>query len=420
MPWRYNPKTLNFESYQSTMPPAPPPLDDEPQDYNYDSMIQEERLDEEYSSISHGQNDDDQVFNQVFGYDGEDGSYEDDSGGSDWDSVFPTAPRAPRQEDDASDWDSVLGGSRTHQDGESRQSESRNGGQTSRPLSGGQSRDESRADTVVPGASAVSKIPAPDGYAWAIDPVTKQTELVDLTPLDPTKPLAGWKWLVDDPNGDPSKGRWSFLATPDVLDKPFEGVPKPIIQWLQVALDHGGDLSKVPDGPARAWVNYLMTRATEAGAQRPDEVPFGLGLPNFPKPPEMEGPPGATPGTPPGTTTPPVNTADLQGAINELKTMISSAAPRADVIAKVRIIMQLGAGDSRFDRRTFFRLLEQAGYSAQDFATTTPSPTLPTPPASTDLQALLASFGLTTEQSQQILSTINSSDRDRRGSYQED
>src|SRR3989304_5535252 len=38
--------------------------------------------------------------------------------------------------------------------------------------------------------------PAPPGYAWAYNPSTEQYEIVDTTPLDPTAPLEGWKWVL--------------------------------------------------------------------------------------------------------------------------------------------------------------------------------------------------------------------------------
>ena len=65
-----------------------------------------------------------------------------------------------------------------------------------------------------------------------------------------------------------------------MLDKPWEGIPPPVIGWLHAALNNGGDTSSVPQ-PAKAWVDFILKRSQEDGMRAPDEVPFGLGLPKF-------------------------------------------------------------------------------------------------------------------------------------------
>lgn len=131
-----------------------------------------------------------------------------------------------------------------------------------------------------PTAPDLSKIPAPEGYAYSINPLTKQLEFIDLTPLDPSQPLSGWHWLPDDPT-NPNKGRWTFSPSNNAMQDPYEGIPTPVIGWVQQALSAGGDINVVPEGPAREWVKFILTQATNPGVNRPDETPFGMGLPRF-------------------------------------------------------------------------------------------------------------------------------------------
>ena len=134
------------------------------------------------------------------------------------------------------------------------------------------------ADEILNGnPSRVAKMPAPEGYRYAVNPTTNAIELVDITPLDKSRPIEGWKWITDDPS-KPNAGRWVFMPTDNVLDKPFEGVPQSVIPWYKRALDAGGNANVVPEGPAREWVKFLLQR--EAGGMRgPEEMPFGEGIP---------------------------------------------------------------------------------------------------------------------------------------------
>ena len=146
--------------------------------------------------------------------------------------------------------------------------------------------------------------PAPPGYAWAYNPTTTTYELVDTTPLDPTAPLEGWKWVLGDPK-DPSSGEWKFFPSKDILDNPYRGVPPAVLPWLQYALANGGNLELVPEGPARAWVQYLLSQAGRQ--QQPGDIPFGLGVPGFGTPEQPITPPSASAPQPPSPGGTPVN-----------------------------------------------------------------------------------------------------------------
>ena len=163
-----------------------------------------------------------------------------------------------------------------------------------------------RGEIPIP-TSNVYEPPAPPGFAWAFDPLTGQRTLVDTSPLDPSQPLEGWKWVLDNPD-DPTSGHWVFLPSRDILDDPFKGVPSSVIPWLQTALEAGGDLNTVPDGPMRAWVQFLMAQAGRE--KQPGQVEFGLGIPGFgtPSQPLSTAPPQATPvqGTVPAPSQSPV------------------------------------------------------------------------------------------------------------------
>lgn len=135
-----------------------------------------------------------------------------------------------------------------------------------------------RGDVPAPTEGNVYRPPSPPGFAWAFNPASGTYELVDTSPLDPSQPLEGWKWTLRDPK-DPSSGEWKFFPSRDILDDPYKGVPQAVIPWLQAALEAGGDLNAVPEGPARAWVQFLLAQAGRE--KQPGTVPFGLGVPNF-------------------------------------------------------------------------------------------------------------------------------------------
>ena len=217
-----------------------------------------------------------------------------------------------------------------------------------------------QAEQVVPGATAVSKIPAPPGFAYSINPITNKVELVDLTPLDKTKPLAGWKWIVDAGNKDPTKGHWIFVPTSDVLDKPFEGIPPAIIGWLKKSLDAGGDLNVVPEGAAREWVRFIQTQATAPG-RRPEDVPFGLGLPEFSRA-DIPAQPG---------------TRVLDVEMDSLNQLVTSGASTAEIIAQIERVKQAAAGEPLEETPTetqdalitkFQQTLRDLGYSEDEIA----------------------------------------------------
>ena len=116
-----------------------------------------------------------------------------------------------------------------------------------------------------PEGQPITNFPAPPGYAWSINPTDGTKVLIDLTPLDQSQPLSGWHWAVTDP-AVPNVGTWVFTPDREDLADPFEGVPKSMFPWLSYALNQGGSLDNVPDA-AKAWVSYLMTRATDPGQQ---------------------------------------------------------------------------------------------------------------------------------------------------------
>ena len=236
-------------------------------------------------------------------------------------------------------------------------------------------------------ATPAPVLPPPPGYAWAIDPITGKKELVDLTPLDPTKPLGGWKWITDDPN-NPTAGHWVFNPTPDVLDKPFEGVPAAVIPWLKTSLDAGGDLSMVPEGPVRAWLNYLFSMATAAGAQRPDTVPFGLGLPKFN--------PGVTTTPAGGPTNSPVPQAPGGTTVSE---QAGPTAPMQDMIPG-RPDSQYSGGQETIPRPPVVQpVAPNAGAP--------PMPT-PTPPSNVDYaRQILGGLGVDPDQVDFIMSRFS-------------
>jgi hypothetical protein len=396
MAWRYNPRTLSFDKI---MPPPPPPASKQEEYDRGDARDerdakaakeaerqaaadarQDERLEEKRQARRNDRDDD------ILGEDELNDRNGGNGGDADWDDVFgpPQQPTEPNEPAD-SPWDDLFndGGDRNDRDddrdGDEDDEDDRDGGQTP-------------ADQVVPGSSLIAGIPAPDGFAYSINPLTGDVELIDTTPLDPSMPLSGWKWLPDDVN-NPKQGHWSFFPTPDILEDPFNGIPSPVRGWLQVALDAGGDVSQVPEGPAREWVNFLLTQATNP-TRRPNDVPFGTGLPNFPRA-DMPTPPGGTPpgGTPGGDT--------LQSRLTALRTLIDNDAPRPEVIAAVRAVMEKAATDPKFNKRKFFDLLEDAGYQPSDFQGTSNPP--PPPQQNSALFELLTSFGLTPEQIEQAL-----------------
>src|SRR3990167_9872155 len=217
-----------------------------------------------------------------------------------------------------------------------------------------------QAEQVVPGATAVSKIPAPPGFAYSINPITNKVELVDLTPLDKTKPLAGWKWIVEAGAKDPTKGHWVFVPTTDVLDKPFEGIPPAIIGWLKKSLDAGGDLNVVPEGAAREWVRFIQTQATAPG-RRPEDVPFGLGLPEFPRA-DIPAQPG---------------TRALDVEMDSLNQLVTSVASTEEIITQIERVKQAAAGEPLEETPTktqdaliakFQQTLRDLGYSEDEIA----------------------------------------------------
>ena len=275
MPWTYNPKTLGFEN---TPPPPPTPTLDPNSLWNDNNSgvmgvdpgtsaptgsYTLEEVQKQWDFLKDPAND--RVLQEMM-YPSSTRTYTTDSSGRTYESPqsggggTPTARTASGGGSSGGSSGGWIGGS--------------TGGST-----GGSAPKPPTADDIVPGAGLLSKIPAPPGYAWSINPLTGEPEPVDLTPLDPAQPLAGWKWITDDPSS-PEKGHWTFVPTPDVLENPFEGIPTPVLDWVKVALNNGGDISQIPAGPAQEWVKFILTQATNPG-RRPDTVPFGLGLPNF-------------------------------------------------------------------------------------------------------------------------------------------
>lgn len=129
------------------------------------------------------------------------------------------------------------------------------------------------------------------GIMWAQDPISGEFELIDTKPLYGPS-LSSFKFSPLDPNNPAAGGTWQVV--PDLAMEGrsmFEGVPTSVEPWLQLALDNGGDYNVVPEGPARAWVKYLLDQTIRSSSRPPSELPFGIGLPNFP-------------GNEPGTTVP--------------------------------------------------------------------------------------------------------------------
>lgn len=120
------------------------------------------------------------------------------------------------------------------------------------------------------------------GIAWAQDPATGDFELIDSQPLV-GPPLTAFKFTPTDPNNPSAGGNW--VVVPDLATENrsiFEGVPTSVQPWLQYALDNGGDYNVVPEGPAREWVKFILTQTARSSSRPPDQMPFGIGLPNFP------------------------------------------------------------------------------------------------------------------------------------------
>lgn len=141
------------------------------------------------------------------------------------------------------------------------------------------------------------------GITYGVDPLTGEITLVDTKPLV-GPPIASWQFTITDPT-NPSVGQWTLVADPSDVDKLYEGVPDAVRPWLQAALDAGGDTSMVPEGPTRAWVEFVLGQAQGSSARQPDEIPFGVGLPNF-SPTGLSGGTtsgegAAAPGSPTGT-----------------------------------------------------------------------------------------------------------------------
>jgi len=137
------------------------------------------------------------------------------------------------------------------------------------------------------------------GIMWARDPISGEMELIDTKPLlGPS--LSAYKFTPTDPNNPSAGGTWAVVPDLAMEERSFyEGVPTSVQPWLQAALDAGGDYNVVPEGPARAWVKYLLDQSIRSSSRPPSEMPFGIGLPNFPG-----GAPGNTLPTAPWTWNP--------------------------------------------------------------------------------------------------------------------
>ena len=120
------------------------------------------------------------------------------------------------------------------------------------------------------------------GIMWARDPISGEMELIDTQPLIGPS-LASFKYSPADPNDPAAGGTWVVVADLAGEERSmFEGVPTSVQPWLQMALDSGGDYNVVPEGPARAWVRYLLDQTIRSSSRPPSQLPFGIGLPNFP------------------------------------------------------------------------------------------------------------------------------------------
>lgn len=118
-----------------------------------------------------------------------------------------------------------------------------------------------------------------EGIAWGRNPITGEIELIDTKPLEGPG-LSAWEFQLIDPN-DPTRGQWVMVADPSDLNNMYEGVPSSVRPWVQRALDAGGDVSVVPPGPAREWVEFALGQAAGSSRRPPSELPFGVGLPQF-------------------------------------------------------------------------------------------------------------------------------------------
>lgn len=287
MPWVYNAKTLNFEN--NGTPPPPPPVTGLPADPNAlwndngtapggEFTLQQVQQQQEF--LTDPKNN---YILQELLYPSSSRQMVTDSNGKTY--PAPEGGSGPRKTGSGGPSSGgsrppASGGSFGGSEGGSSWVQPSSGGSGGAGGSGGSGDNKPpTADDLLPGAGLLSKIPAPPGYAWSINPLTGDPEPVDLTPLDQTKPISGWKWITTDP-AKPEDGHWTFVTSPDVLDKPFEGIPGPVIDWLKVALDNGGNVESVPEGPARQWVQFILTQATNPGRQ-PGSVPFGQGVPSF-------------------------------------------------------------------------------------------------------------------------------------------
>ena len=139
-------------------------------------------------------------------------------------------------------------------------------------------------DELTPNAGDVPVVTpemAATGIAWVIDPVTGQPQLIDTMPFF-GPPVSAFQFVPDDPNTPFGGGAWKLIQDPALVGKSiFEGVPKSVEPWLQAALDAGGDTSGIPEGPARAWVDFIIGQAENTSSRPPTELPFGFGLPDF-------------------------------------------------------------------------------------------------------------------------------------------
>jgi len=238
--------------------------------------------------------------------------------------------------------------------------------------------------------------PAPPGYAWAFNPLTGTYEITDTTPLDPTAPLEGWKWVLTDPT-DPTTGQWKFFPSRDILDDPYKGVPPAVLPWLQAALQAGGDRNVVPEGPARAWVQFLMAQAGRE--KQPGQIEFGLGVPGFgtpesplPAPAPSPAPaPGAAPTPPAPAPTPPAPTTPPVSGTPPAPTPAPTPAPGPSTFTLADLMSRVGArtGDPTYDATMdldhsgMISLSDVLAFNAMSGAPTAPAAPVTAPPAPT-------------------------------------
>jgi hypothetical protein len=160
----------------------------------------------------------------------------------------------------------------------------RPGANPARPDQPGRERPDNKRprhiDDLLPGASRWANMPAPEGFRYAINPNTKAVELIDISGMDRSQKLQGWKWMPDNPK-NPNSGRWLWMPGADILENPYEGIPSAVVPWVQQALEAGGDVNVVPEGPARAWVSFLLQQLPQGQGRAPEDLPFGLGMPRF-------------------------------------------------------------------------------------------------------------------------------------------